>query len=139
MMMDVIYDSVEGVLPFLMYFGAAIVALAAFARIYSWVTPYDEVELIKNNNPAAATTFVGAMLGFGIPVYSALDNSLSLIDFAVWATIALVVQVLTFVLLRKLVYPKLVERIEQGEIAAAIKIAGVSIVVGLINAGSMTY
>jgi len=40
---------------------------------------------------------------------------------------------------RKFVYPKLSERIEAGEISAAIKIAGTAIVIGMVNAGSMTY
>jgi putative membrane protein len=137
--MEVIIESLSGITGFLLYLSAAIISLIVFSLIYSWITPYNEVELIKNNNPAAATVFVGALIGFALPLYSALDNSVSLIDFGIWTTIALFIQILTFILVRKLVYPKLSERIEAGEIAAAIKVAGVAIVIGLINAGSMTY
>lgn len=137
--MDILIESLQGTVPFLLYFGASVVALLVFVAVYSWSTPHNEVQLIKENNAAAATAFVGALVGFGLPLYSALANSVSLIDFAVWATIALIIQVLTFFLLRKLVYPKLSERIEAGEIAAAIKLAGAAIVIGLVNAGSMTY
>jgi putative membrane protein len=137
--MEIILESFSGITGFLMYFGAAVIALVVFSRVYSWITPYNEVELIKENNPAAATVFVGALIGFALPLYSALDNSVSLIDFSIWASMALFIQIITFMLVRKLVYPKLSERIEAGEIAAAIKVAGVAIVIGLINAGSMTY
>lgn len=138
-MTEQILASLEGLPAFFMYFFAAVIALALFARLYSWVTPHDEVALIKENNAAAATAFVGALLGFALPLYSALANSMSLIDFAVWAVVALLIQVVTFMAVRKFVYPKLSERIEAGEIAAAIKIAGTAIVIGMVNAGSMTY
>ncbi|MBL4790345.1 MAG: DUF350 domain-containing protein [Kordiimonadaceae bacterium] len=138
-MTEQIISSLSGLPVFFMYFIAAAVALAVFSRVYSWITPHDEIALIKQNNSAAATAFVGAQVGFALPLYSALDNSLSLLDFGIWAAVALVIQVLTFIVVRKLAYPKLSERIEAGEMAAAIQIAGVSVIIGLVNAGSMTY
>ncbi len=138
-MMEVILGSLEGLQDFAMYFVAAVIAVGVFARVYSWITPHNEVALIKENNTAAATAFIGALAGFALPLYSALDNSVSLIDFGVWALVALIIQVGTFLLIKKMVYPKISERIEAGEMAAAVKIAGVSIVIGLVNAGSMTY
>ena len=39
---------------FLAYLGTAIVLLAVFVTIYVYVTPYDEINLIRNNNTAAA-------------------------------------------------------------------------------------
>lgn len=138
-MIEHILASLEGLLAFSLYFSGALIALAIFARIYSWVTPHDEVALIKENNAAAATAFIGALVGYALPLFSALDNSESLIDFSVWAVVALIIQVATFVLVRKFIYPKLSERIEAGEMAAAIKIGGLAVVIGLLNAGSMTY
>lgn len=138
-MTDIIQASLEGLPAFFLYFFSAVIAIALFSKIYSWITPHDEIALIKENNAAAATAFVGALVGFSLPLYSALANSVSLVDFGIWALVALLIQVLTFVIMRKLIYPRLSERIEAGEIAAAIKIAGASIAVGLVNAGSMTY
>lgn len=137
--MDIVQSSLQGLVPFLMYFVSAVIAAGIFAKVYSLVTPHNEVELIKENNAAAATAYVGALLGFAIPLYSALSNSVSVIDFVVWAGVALVIQVVTFWVVRKFFYPLISERIEKGEIAAAIKLAGVAIVIGLLNAGSMTY
>lgn len=137
--MDLILESISGLPDFLSYFGSAVLALVIFAWVYRLATPYNEIALIKENNPAAATTYAGALLGFVLPLYSALAHSVDLVDFAVWAAVALVIQVVTFFVVRKLVYPKLSERIEKGEIAAAIKLAGVAVAVGILNAGSMTY
>ena len=48
---------------FLAYLGAAAVLLAAFVAIYLFVTPYDEIKLIRENNIAAAVSLSGAVLG----------------------------------------------------------------------------
>ena len=40
---------------FLAYLGAAITLLVVFVAIYLYVTPYDEIALIRNNTTPAAT------------------------------------------------------------------------------------
>ena len=42
---------------FLAYLGTAIALLAVFVTIYLYVTPYDEIALIRNNNTAAADPY----------------------------------------------------------------------------------
>jgi putative membrane protein len=131
-------SSLNGIPPFLAYFAVAIVLVLIFVRIYTWVTPQDELALIKANNPAAALAFGGALIGFALPLSSAITHSLSLLDCAVWGAVALIVQVLTFVVLRVAV-KQLPERINQGEIATGIFVAATAIAVGLINAACMSY
>ena len=131
-------SSLNGIPPFLAYFAVAIVLVLIFVRIYTWLTPQDELALIKANNPAAALAFGGALIGFALPLSSAITNSLSLLDCAVWGAVALIVQVLTFVVLRVAV-KQLPERINQGEIATGIFVAATAIAVGLINAACMSY
>lgn len=131
-------SSLNGIPPFLAYFAVAIVLVLIFVRIYTWVTPQDELALIKANNPAAALAFGGALIGFALPLSSAITHSLSLLDCAVWGAVALFVQVLTFVVLRVAV-KQLPERINQGEIATGIFVAATAIAVGLINAACMSY
>ena len=131
-------SSLNGIPPFLAYFAVAIVLVVIFIRIYTWVTPQDELALIRANNPAAALAFGGALIGFALPLSSAITNSLSLLDCAVWGAMALVVQVLTFVVLRVAV-KQLPERINQGEVATGSFVAASAIAVGLINAACMTY
>lgn len=131
-------SSLNGIPPFLAYFAIAIVLVLIFVRIYTWVTPQDELALIKANNPAAALAFGGALIGFALPLSSAITHSLSLLDCAVWGAVALIVQILTFVVLR-IAVKQLPERINQGEIATGIFVAATAIAVGLINAACMSY
>jgi putative membrane protein len=131
-------SSLNGIPPFLAYFAVAIALVLIFVRIYTWVTPHDELALIKANNMAAALAFGGAMIGFALPLSSAITHSLSLLDCAVWGAVALIVQVLTFVVLR-VVIKQLPERITHGEVATGSFVAATAIAVGLINAACMSY
>lgn len=131
-------SSLNGLPAFLAYFAVAIVLLLLFIRIYSWLTPQDELALIRANNVAAALAFGGALIGFALPLSSAITHAMSLLDCAVWGAVALVVQALTFVVLR-VVIKQLPQRIEQGEIATGSFVGATAIAVGLINAACMTY
>ena len=128
----------NALLAFFAYFGSATILFTIFTLLYWKVTPHDEVKLIKENNPAAAIAFGGAVLGFALPISSAIESSVSLIDMAIWASVAGIVQICTFLGFR-VFYPKISQRIEDGELAAAIKLASVAVAIGMINASSMTY
>ena len=123
---------------FLAYFGLAVAVTAVFVAVYLWVTPHDEMRLIRENKEAASISFVGALLGFIIPVATATAQSVSWLDCLVWSLVALVVQVLVFVAVR-LFLPHISEEISNDERAPAIFLAGLSIGVGILNAASMTY
>ncbi|WP_299292565.1 DUF350 domain-containing protein [uncultured Tateyamaria sp.] len=136
--MSTLIATLTGLAPFLMYFGTALILLMIFMSIYMWMTPNDEVALIKENNAAASVVLSAAFLGFSIPLASAAANSVNLIDFIVWGIIAGIAQLLVFLVFRRF-YPLVAERITQGEIAVSIKLAGLSVTVGLLNAACMTY
>ncbi len=137
-MTDSILASIAGLPAFLSFFVLAILLVLLFCRLYSWVTPHDEFGLIRANNPAAAVAFAGALLGFALPLSSAIEHSISLADCAIWGALALVIQILTFFVVR-LTVRQLPQRISDGELAAGIFSAGCSVAVGLINAASMTF
>jgi putative membrane protein len=127
-----------GLPNFLAYFGLSLGLMLAFALLYSRLTPHHEFALIKQNKPAAAIAFGGSLIGFVLPLYSAISQSVSLLDCAVWGAIALIVQLLTFFALR-LFIRDLPDRIARDEIACGIFVACSSMAVGLLNAASMTY
>lgn len=137
-MIDNAATSLAGLPAFLAYFGLAVGLVLAYAVIYTRLTPHHEFALLRLNNTAAATAFGGSLLGFALPLHAAITNAISLLDCALWGGVALVVQILTFVVLR-LVLPGLPERITRDEQAAGVFVAAVSISVGLLNAASMTY
>lgn len=136
--MQSLFFTLSGILPFLMYFATSLVLLLAFMVIYMRMTPNDEVALIKEDNVAASVVFSAAFLGFSLPLASAAANSVNLLDFIVWGIVAGIAQLLVFQIFRRF-YPLVSERIAKGEIAVSIKLAGVSVTVGLLNAACMTY
>ncbi|WP_298160755.1 DUF350 domain-containing protein [Brevundimonas sp.] len=127
-----------GATAFVIAFAAAGVFTVAFKLIYQWVTPYHERTLIRDGNPAAAIALGGALIGYVLPLASALSHTVSLMEFAAWASLAGVIQIGVFVVISRLAFRNLATRIEAGEIAAAIYLASISICVGLLNAACMT-
>ncbi|GGB40270.1 DUF350 domain-containing protein [Oceanisphaera marina] len=138
--MEALITSLSGLGPFLLYFSLSILMLLLFKWVYVLVTPYDEWKLIKEEqNLAAAIALVGAFVGFSLAVASAAANSVSLLDFAVWGLIALIAQLLAFVLVRLVFLPKITARINDGQVSAGAVVGGLSVAVGLLNAACMTY
>ena len=125
-------------LPWFLAHMATAVALTLFyVVVYIWVTPHPEIKLIRENNMAASLAFAGSLIGFCLPLASAIANSLSLVDCAVWGVIALIVQIVIFYLVC-LPIPKISERIEKGEMASGLWLGVASLAGGILNAASMT-
>ncbi len=131
-------EAFQGIIDFAKYFVAALGFLAVFCLIYAKVTPYDELKLVREGRVAPAISFGGAMIGFVLPLHSAITHSVSFMDMLLWALVAMVVQILCFSLLR-LIFRDLVQQIEDNRPAAATLLAFISIAIGLLNAASMTY
>jgi len=123
---------------FVIYFGMGLVALLLFKVLYTLFTPYDDWALVKNQNTAAACALGGAIIGFAIALGSAASNSVSMLDFAVWAVVALVAQIVAYFVVR-LFMPLISQRIQDNEVPAGIVLGSVSIAIGILNAASMTY
>jgi len=135
--MGAVIDSfIAGMPVMLTHFLAAILILVAGIAIYNAVTPFHELKLIREGNSAAGVSAAGATIGLALPIAGALAGSVNLYDLAVWGTVALVVQLLTFAVVAAVVR-RLVESITRGEMASALLLAGVQISVGLINAAAM--
>ena len=127
-----------GATAFVLAFAAAIAFFAAFKYVYQWVTPYHERDLIRAGNTAAAIGLGGALIGYVLPLASALSHTVSLPEFAAWALLAGVIQIGAFIVVSRLLYRALAARIEAGEMAAGVYLASISICVGLLNAACMT-
>lgn len=131
----------ESFLSFGLFFLTAIAVVILFLFLYALVTPYDDYKLIfKDNNTSAAIGFGGAILGLCIPLYSALISSVSYFDFLVWACVAMFIQLLFAWIMTRAKGRYSVEKlIEQGVIPVGVLMAFISISIGLLNAGSMSY
>lgn len=128
----------SGALSFALAFVAAGGFALIFKAIYRWVTPHDEGALIRSGNSAAAVALGGALLGYVIPLASALTQTHSLPEFVAWALLAGVIQIVTFALVRRIALPDVSERIARGEMSTALYLLFISLAVGILNAASMT-
>ena len=132
---------IELFIGFLSFFFTAVLLVVVFLYLYAVVTPYDDYKLIfEDNNIAAALGFGGAIVGVSIPLYSALVNSVSYIDFAIWGVVAIFIQLIfAFIVTRLGGKYSFKTKISEGIIPVGILMAFLSITIGLLNAGSMSY
>ncbi len=130
-------DFLGSLSEFLIFFVAAAVLTILFVVIYTRVTRHDELALIKKNVTAAGIAFAGSLIGFALPLASTMINSVTVVEMVLWGVVALIVQVLVYLLIR-LPMPRISERIEADEVAAGIWLGACSMVAGILNAASMT-
>ncbi|MDA9407115.1 DUF350 domain-containing protein [Bradyrhizobium sp. CCBAU 45384] len=128
-----ILQSLAGLPAFLVYFCTGLIAIVAYLFVYTRITPHNEFQLIRDNDPAAAIALGLSLLGFVAPLFSAIAHSANVLDCMVWAFIALIVQVV------KIPVPNLSGRIAAGELAPAIWLGLSSLAAGLLNAACMIY
>ena len=125
-------------LAFVVAFVAAGVFTDPFKVIYQWATPYNEGDLIREGNSPPRSPWAAPLLGYVLPLASALTHTVTLAEFAAWALLAGVIQIVAFTVVRRVVMRDLSDRIERGEMAAAIYMVSISLVVGMLNAACMT-
>ena len=135
--MEIVSSSLNELSWFLAHMATALALTLFYVVVYMWVTPHPEIKLIRENNLAASLAFAGSLIGFCMPLASAITNSVSLVDVLVWGIVALVVQIVIFFFVRVPI-PKISERIENGEIASGLWLGVASSAGGLLNAASMT-
>jgi putative membrane protein len=133
-----VFDSFAGFDDFLVYLAVCLTLLAIFTVIYIRVTPYREMALIRDGNMAASFSLSGALLGFIVPLASAVQHSVSLVDMAIWGLIAMAVQIAAFIVV-KLLIPSIAQDIAAGKGAQGFFLGSLSLGVGLLNAACMTY
>ena len=136
--MDFLHLTLQGLDEFVMYFALSAVFVALFLAIYVRITPYREIALIREGNCAAAASLSGALIGFVLPLTAAIEHSVNLYDLAIWATIALAVQLLVYLFARML-FPDIGRDIPAGKAAPGIFLGAISVAAGMLNAASMSY
>ena len=137
-MQNMLLESLSGLVGFCKYFAAALGFVLVFCQVYFWITPYDELKLVRQGKVAPAISFGGALIGFILPLHSAITHSVGFIDMLIWAVVAMIVQLTVFGIVR-LFFKDLVREIENNQTAAATLLAFFSAAIGLLNAASMTY
>jgi putative membrane protein len=129
--------TLTGVSAHMLYFAVALAAIVLFVAIYTAITPYWEIRLIRQGNTAAAISLGGAILGYTCPLAQAVAQSGSLADMLLWSGVALVAQQVAYGATR-LVLPQLSAHVNEGEIAPATFLAALSVAIGILNAAAMS-
>ena len=125
------------ILNYLLHLATAVALVMAYFVIYTRMTPYDEVTLIRGGNHAAALSLGGTLIGFSLPIASALLHTPDYFQFLGWAAGAMLIQVLVFhVTTRLLKMSK--DQIEADNTAFGGLLGAISISIGLVNAGAIS-
>jgi putative membrane protein len=130
--------AISGLQNFLVYFVTALALVALYLFVYGLATAHNEFALIRQNVVSASLALGLSLIGFAMPLSSAIVHAQSVLDIVIWGVVALAVQILVYWLVR-LVVPRLSERIAADEISAALFLGAASLAAGIINAASMSY
>ena len=130
-------DLLKNVPEFLVYLAIGFVLLGAFFLVYLWITPQDELRLIRAGNSAAALSLAGAVVGFMLPLAIVLSRHANVRALILWGVVALLIQVVAFYIARAMV-PGLPKAIEDGKISVGAFSGLVALAIGILNAACQT-
>lgn len=120
----------------LLHASVTLVMLILGTALYALLTPHKEIALIREGNSAAALSLGGVMVGLAIPLAISLTASTSVIEIGIWGAATIAVQLLVF-RVTDMVLKGLPERIQEGEISAAVLLVGAKLATALILAAAV--
>ena len=125
-----------GVPVTLLHAGVTLAMLVLGAVVYALLTPYKEVQLIREGNSAAAISLGGVVIGLAAPLAVSLSASPSVLEIVIWGVASTAVQLLVF-RITDLFLAGLPARIEEGETAAAALLTAARLASALILAAAV--
>ncbi|MGE0226367.1 MAG: DUF350 domain-containing protein [Acetobacteraceae bacterium] len=132
-----ILSTLQSGLPVLLVqFATALALLGVGIACYTWMTPFHERRLIRQGNAAAGVVVLGTLIALSLPIAATLATSLVVLDILIWGLVALIIQLLAFLLATKLM-SGLQGMIEDDNVAAALLVIGIQIAIAILNAGAM--
>lgn len=126
-----------GLPEFLLQGSVALVLCVAGVGLYARLTPLAEVRLIREGNVAAGIALTSVVLGVSIVMAAALASAHSLVDLVVWGVFASALQLLAF-RITDMILHGLPRRIREGQVAAALLLAGIKIGAALVTAAALS-
>ncbi len=127
----------NAILNYLVHLALAALLLVVFFKAYTWMTPYDEVKLIRQGNHAAALSLGGAMLGFSMTIASSILHTNDWQQFLAWALGAMVVQALGYAVTTRCL-KMAQDQIEADNSAFGGLLGTISLSIGGINAACIS-
>lgn len=132
-----ILPALQSGLPILLaQFLAALVLLGLGCLCYMKLTPFHEFALIRQGNAAAGIVAMGSLIALSLPIAATLASSHVILDIMLWGVVALVIQLLAFLLATRLMRD-LPAMVESGNVAAGLLVIGIQNAIAIVNAGAM--
>jgi putative membrane protein len=127
-------------LDFLIYLAVSLALLLIGLFLMEITTKVKEFSLMAKGNKAASYVLGGRLLGLAIVLYSALANSISLMDMMIWGAVGIAAQIIVFYLAEWLT-PRfnVSQSIEEDNRAVGLFLLLLSVSIGIVIAGCLTY
>ena len=120
----------------LLHAGVTLLLLLIGATVYSLLTPYKEIHQIREGNSAAAVAFGGVIIGLAIPLAASMAASTSVRDIVLWGGATILLQLFVFRLVDFLL-AGLPNRINEGEVSAAVLLVSAKLAAALVLAAAV--
>lgn len=112
----------------------AMLGLGAF--IYAMLTPYKEIDQIREGNSAAAVAYGGVIICLAIPLAASMSASTSVREIVIWGGATIVLQLFVFRLV-DFILTGLPQRINEGEVSAAVLLVAAKLATALVLAAAL--
>lgn len=112
------------------------IILVAGLWAYIKITPYNELELIRKGNVAAAVSLSGALLGILVTLAIVIAHTEKISHLFLWGTFALIVQLVVYWVVGRL-QGQLRDQMEAGNVASGILLGAASLGGGILNAACL--
>jgi len=120
----------------LLHTGLSLLMLALGTIVYALLTPYKDVQLVREGNAAAAIALGGVMVALALPLAVSLSASPSVLEIVVWGMAAAAIQLL-LIRLADLLLRGLPGRIQEGDVPAAVLLTAARLASAIILAAAV--
>ncbi len=114
----------------------SLILLGLGAVVYAVMSPHREIQEIRDGNTAAAVSFGGVLIGLAAPLAFSLAASTSIEELALWGVAIVAVQLLLF-RIADFVLKGLPQRVQEGEVAAAVVLVAAKLACALLLAAAV--
>ena len=132
----------DALLHTLLYLGIGILFLVVGTVLFSLSTKVSEKKLIlEEGNTAIGLQLAGKLLGLAIVIWAAARYSVDVKDYLLWSSFGVIAQIVSYWIVEYIFFPKvsLIQKAEEGNVPVAILLFVLSISVGLIISGAISY
>lgn len=128
--------NVSKILIYFTYFIISIFLFSSFFKTYIYITPHNEIDLIKKGNVAVSLVLSGTLLGYAANLAFAIFYSYGIIQFIIYGIFSAILQIFCYFLLQKF-FNNLQEEIrENNNVAVGLLFGSISLCVGVLNGAS---